>query len=534
MASDARSTSPGAQHAYVQSQSHLLKATSDNPLPTAVPPPIAAVAGLLGVRHVLCLIGLPERGKPFIAQRLSKYLSFFHGAEVKLFDVNEVMDRAGGPPGSDHNAMFMFEEIKAFMNATSSAADRNMTVPRAGSGRSAPASSSSPPSPEVRPVVVREGSAEVQLAESLATHGEEELLVHPSDRRRKNVDSGKVAILFANDTFACFKEKWSGTSKERRRWASETLAKDRALGAKLIFIEVIVDRADILEANLRARERAKNGPTASRESAGPAMYEDELPDECLREFEDRARRFQRIYVSMQEDGSEDDLSYIKLINYGDKVVTNRMHGYLRMRIAQFLSVIHPTPHVIYLSRHGQSEYNVLGKLGGNPPLSPAGQEYARRLAQWVPRHIFYQHGVLTKCRLWTSSLQRTILTATHIPHPIVPASSFDSPDGLPSPPAKRSAPLEAAATPLAASRVGISSPPRRGSHETDAATPSGGTPSHRFRSRQRSRQLPPRYLQGDEGVLNEPVWEQMSRVLCPEPRWGGARRGRSRRRGRAV
>ena len=86
-----------------------------------------------------------------------------------------------------------------------------------------------------------------------------------------------------------------------RRWASETLAKDRALGAKLIFIEVIVDRADILEANLRARERAKNGPTASRESAGPAMYEDELPDECLREFEDRARRFQRIYVSMQED-----------------------------------------------------------------------------------------------------------------------------------------------------------------------------------------------------------------------------------------
>mmetsp|Transcript_45305 Transcript_45305/g.150171 ORF Transcript_45305/g.150171 Transcript_45305/m.150171 type:complete len:280 (+) Transcript_45305:61-900(+) len=108
-----------------------------------------------------------------------------------------------------------------------------------------------------------------------------------------------------------------------------------------------------------------------------------------------------------------------------------------------------------------------------------------RLAQWVPRHIFYQHGVLTKCRLWTSSLQRTILTATHIPHPIVPASSFDSPDGL-------------------------SSPPRRSSHETDAATPSGGTPSHRFRSRQRSRQLPPRYLQGDEGVLNEPVWEQMS------------------------
>ena len=106
---------------------------------------------------------------------------------------------------------------------------------------------------------------------------------------------------------------------------------------------------------------------------------------------------------MQEDGSEDDLSYIKLINYGDKVVTNRMHGYLRMRIAQFLSVIHPTPHVIYLSRHGQSEYNVLGKLGGNPPLSPAGQEYARRPAQ--PLQLSRWHA--TRAAALSLSLSRT-------------------------------------------------------------------------------------------------------------------------------
>ena len=29
--------------------------------------------------------------------------------------------------------------------------------------------------------------------------------------------------------------------------------------------------------------------------------------------------YQRKYVSMQDDGTEDDLSYIKLINYGEKV-----------------------------------------------------------------------------------------------------------------------------------------------------------------------------------------------------------------------
>ena len=40
-------------------------------------------------------------------------------------------------------------------------------------------------------------------------------------------------------------------------------------------------------------------------------------------------------------------------------------------VSQFLTVVHPTPHTIYLTRHGQSEYNVLGKIGGNPPLSQA-------------------------------------------------------------------------------------------------------------------------------------------------------------------
>ena len=45
-------------------------------------------------------------------------------------------------------------------------------------------------------------------------------------------------------------------------------------------------------------------------------------------------------------------------------------GYLRMRLVQFLSTIHTTPHVIYLTRHGQSEYNLLGKIGGNPSPTP--------------------------------------------------------------------------------------------------------------------------------------------------------------------
>jgi broad specificity phosphatase PhoE len=148
----------------------------------------------------------------------------------------------------------------------------------------------------------------------------------------------------------------------------------------------------------------------------------------MREHHIKVKHYARMYVTLQDDGSEDDLSYIKLYNYGGKVITNRMHGYLRMRIAQFLTTVHTTPHVIYLSRHGQSEYNVMGKIGGNPPLSTAGEEYARRLGKWVPDNICRTpDGRPIKSRLWTSSLQRTILTAEHIPHPLIPCRElFDA------------------------------------------------------------------------------------------------------------
>lgn len=36
--------------------------------------------------------------------------------------------------------------------------------------------------------------------------------------------------------------------------------------------------------------------------------------------------------------------------------------------------IHVTPRSIYLSRHGESELNLLGRIGGDSGLSPRGQK----------------------------------------------------------------------------------------------------------------------------------------------------------------
>lgn len=38
--------------------------------------------------------------------------------------------------------------------------------------------------------------------------------------------------------------------------------------------------------------------------------------------------------------------------------------------------------VYYFSRHGESEYNILGRIGGDAELSPRGMRYAKRLTEY--------------------------------------------------------------------------------------------------------------------------------------------------------
>jgi len=38
---------------------------------------------------------------------------------------------------------------------------------------------------------------------------------------------------------------------------------------------------------------------------------------------------------------------------------------------------------IFLSRHGESEYNVDSRIGGNPPLTAKGQRYAKAMGNYM-------------------------------------------------------------------------------------------------------------------------------------------------------
>jgi len=347
---------------YVKSQRHLTQPTAENPYPTQVPPPISPLAGTLGVRHIISIIGLPDRGKTFIAHQLGHYLTFFHGAEVQIFNINDYLDEGREVQSAgarEANGLALLADVRTFMDSSSKAAGRNLVD------------------------------------------------ISDDDARQKNADSGRVAIVYDSRSSEHIFEYWSGATKDRRRWLVETIRKYDP-DVQLMFVEITADK----ECLTRNVSMMKEHPATEAE---------------MKEHEQTAQAYMRSYVTLQTDGSEEYISWLKLLNYRD-MSTNRMHGYLRMRVAQFLSTLHPGQHTIYLSRHGFSEYNRLKKIGGNPPLTEWGHEYARRLGKFASEHVAKApDGTDVKARLWTSSLQRTIQTAQYIPHPTLSAEAVGQP-----------------------------------------------------------------------------------------------------------
>lgn len=68
----------------------------------------------------------------------------------------------------------------------------------------------------------------------------------------------------------------------------------------------------------------------------------------------------------------------------------------------------PVGRVLYLSRHGESEYNLYGRIGGNSSLSGQGFKYANALAATV-------NGTnVDEMKVWHSELLRTKQTAARI------------------------------------------------------------------------------------------------------------------------
>ncbi len=340
-------------------------------------------------------MGLPARGKTHMAKRLERYLAFFHGARTKVFNVGEYRRREVGAEASSGAGFFnpLDENAASARLSFAKAAVRDMVdflfqgellgdpfTPRSGGAGGAGASGGG--SGDASPMGGAGRWSEARTPQAVeAPRSSSDQATVPM----RAVDSGRVAIFDATNS-----------TRKRRAWLREQLAN---LPIKLLFIESMCTDEDIVDRNIW------NSKVVLPDFAGMP------PEEAFRDFKARIKHYESVYEPMDEE----ELAWIKLINCGRRVEINNIHGYLLGRIVQFLANMHNTVHSIYLTRHGQSEYNRVSKIGGDSPLSTAGEAYARKLADYVVEHVCKDDtGEHVKARLWTSSLKRTIQTARHV------------------------------------------------------------------------------------------------------------------------
>ncbi|KAG0360095.1 Fructose-2,6-bisphosphatase [Podila minutissima] len=149
-------------------------------------------------------------------------------------------------------------------------------------------------------------------------------------------------------------------------------------------------------------------------------YKDMDPEQAAADFKARIVHYEEAYETI----TEDNLTYIKLINVGSQVIINHIQGYLQSRIVYYLMNLHIAPRSIFFSRHGESLYNVMGKLGGDSDLSARGKQYAKSLPLLITTHL----GNSEQLTVWTSTLRRTIQTAQHLTYPKLAWKALDELD----------------------------------------------------------------------------------------------------------
>nr|XP_034370203.1 6-phosphofructo-2-kinase/fructose-2,6-bisphosphatase 1-like isoform X2 [Arvicanthis niloticus] len=191
-------------------------------------------------------------------------------------------------------------------------------------------------------------------------------------------EEGHVAVFDATNT-----------TRERRSLILQ-FAKEH--GYKVFFIESICNDPDIIAENIR--QVKLDSPD----------YVDCDKEKAMEDFLKRIECYEINYQPLDEK-LDSHLSYIKIFSMGTRYMVNRVQDHIQSRIAYYLMNIHVTPRSIYLCRHGESELNLRGRIGGDSGLSAQGKEYAYALANFI------RSQGISSLKVWTSHMKRTIQTA---------------------------------------------------------------------------------------------------------------------------
>ncbi|KAI9017541.1 histidine phosphatase superfamily [Gaertneriomyces semiglobifer] len=322
------------------------------------------------------MVGLPARGKTYVARKIARYLAWL-GHRSRIFNVGNYRRNAvGANQPHDFFDPLHPEGVKRRMEvAVRALEDMLMWFEKAD---------------EVLP----NGATRDDTAPSPMTQ-------RPRSDSLCGLGRSTSAYIAVYDA--------TNSTKERRKILHDRCV---AKGVKVMFIESICDQEEIILANI------KEVKISSPDYAGVD------PEKAVEDFKRRIDHYAGNYETLKPDECDGQISFVKVVNVGDQVIVNKVKGFLGSRVVYFLMNLNITPKSFYFTRHGESMFNVAGKIGGDADLSPQGHEFARRL----PGLIRDKLGPDTNLTIWTSTLKRTVQTARFISFPLLQWKQLDELD----------------------------------------------------------------------------------------------------------
>jgi 6-phosphofructo-2-kinase len=362
----------------------------------------------VGAKLVIVMVGLPARGKSYITKKLARYLNWLQH-DTEIFNVGERRRVAAGRSPSP--AKFNLGEEKSPKNVHKDLLDsvRRLSV---SVGNTISKKESSPPEesedvclpPPVVPAkilvngqdpdsqvstngstvlpsidagpgqshdddVMREASPEpmeqtanffdpqnqraVKLREQVALDTLDELLEYILER------GGSVGILDATNS-----------TMERRKAIVDHIRKRAGSELGILFLESSCVDPDLLEANMRLK---LSGPD----------YKGQDPETALADFKKRVALYENSYVPLGEYEEKQNMAFIQMIDVGRKMVSHQTHGFLSSQVVYYLLNFNLSPRQIWITRHGESQDDQAGRIGGDSDLSENGKRYAKALTRFI-------------------------------------------------------------------------------------------------------------------------------------------------------
>ncbi|KAF9362653.1 hypothetical protein BGX34_005743 [Mortierella sp. NVP85] len=193
----------------------------------------------------------------------------------------------------------------------------------------------------------------------------------------------------------------SNTTEERR---TELVERFKTFNVHPMFIETICDNPAIIDANIR------NVKVSSPDYVGWDRAD---------AVEDFKRRIEN-HVPFYKTIADLKLSFVKVINAGEKIIVNNIQGFLQSKIVYYLTNLHISPRTIYFARNGVSlnEHS----YRADAPLAPAGHRYAESLKNFlltlrentpVSSPTSTTPEAPRPLTVWTSARKRSFQTAAH-------------------------------------------------------------------------------------------------------------------------